>query len=566
MSAAIWYEREAYRTDGPKLMGRQAAGKGFLDGLIRHTSAERLTAVAKTKSEGDEFIATVHALRPDLPVTIVPIDGLGAIANTGTLYYPGPLTDRLAWARRHFQRQTWSLCGVTHTIASSRATETIARWLTAPLEPWDAVVCTSKAVHAAVARLIEAKAQDLKERIGATRFTVPRLPIIPLGVDCAAQASAASNRDAARARHGIAPSDFVVVFVGRLAFHAKAHPLPMYLALERLAGRHRVVLVECGWAANEAVTAVFDETRGRLCPSVRSIVLDGRKPEEVRCAWAVADVFCSLSDNIQETFGLAPIEAMAAAVPCVVADWNGYRDTVRNGIDGFTVRTLTPPPGTSIDLAYAHVMELDTYDMLLARTSMLTAVDVEATVVALRMLADDPELRRRLGTNAAKHARENYDWEVVIRAYEALWTELAEARRAGGSPTASSAKALARWPEHPDPFDLFADYPSARLAPSSHLRLLPDAETDAFATRIALRLNKLPHPVVSAQRLTQLRDNLREGVMTVQDVLSRFTPVQQREVLRGIMVLAKFGLIAVAVDGTSKQPVELRPTQKEQNE
>jgi hypothetical protein len=54
--------------------------------------------------------------------------------------------------------------------------------------------------------------------------------------------------------------------------------------------------------------------------------------------------------------------------------------------------------------------------------------------------------------------------------------------------------------------------------------------------------------------------------MTVQDVLSRFTPVQQREVLRGIMVLAKFGLIAVAVDGTSKQPVELRPTQKEQNE
>ncbi len=29
-------------------------------------------------------------------------------------------------------------------------------------------------------------------------------------------------------------------------------------------------------------------------------------------AWASADVFCSLSDNIQETFGIVPIEAMAA--------------------------------------------------------------------------------------------------------------------------------------------------------------------------------------------------------------------------------------------------------------
>ena len=30
---------------------------------------------------------------------------------------------------------------------------------------------------------------------------------------------------------------------------------------------------------------------------------------------------------------------MAAGVPLVVSDWNGYRDLVRNGIDGFRVPT-----------------------------------------------------------------------------------------------------------------------------------------------------------------------------------------------------------------------------------
>ena len=87
----------------------------------------------------------------------------------------------------------------------------------------------------------------------------------------------------------------------------------MYLALERLANRHRVVLVECGWAANDQIVQAFADASAKLCPSVRSIVLDGREPDLRTRAWASADVFCSLSDNIQETFGLTPIEAMAQA-------------------------------------------------------------------------------------------------------------------------------------------------------------------------------------------------------------------------------------------------------------
>ena len=42
---------------------------------------------------------------------------------------------------------------------------------------------------------------------------------------------------------------------------------------------------------------------------------------------------------MQETFGLTPIEAMACGVPQVVADWDGYRETVVEGETGFRVPT-----------------------------------------------------------------------------------------------------------------------------------------------------------------------------------------------------------------------------------
>ena len=93
------------------------------------------------------------------------------------------------------------------------------------------------------------------------------------------------------------------------------------------------LLIECGWTANDQIAQAFSEARAKLCPSVRSIVLDGRINDVRDTAWAAADVFCSLSDNIQETFGLTPIEAMAAGLPVVVTDWDGYKDTVRNGIE-----------------------------------------------------------------------------------------------------------------------------------------------------------------------------------------------------------------------------------------
>ena len=208
----------------------------------------------------------------------------------------------------------------------------LAELITAPAQPWDALICTSAAVKDNVLRVLQAQMEYLRDRLGAVRFPLPLLPVIPLGLHAEDFAFTPQERVQARKALNIDDDALVVLFVGRLTFHAKAHPLAMYQALERaaaLSGKS-VTLIECGWPPNPQVGKAYADAAKLACPNVRVVTLDGLEAAARHTAWAGADVFCSLADNIQETFGITPIEAMAARLPVVVSDWDGYKDTVRD--------------------------------------------------------------------------------------------------------------------------------------------------------------------------------------------------------------------------------------------
>jgi len=212
--------------------------------------------------------------------------------------------------------------------------------LTSPVQEWDAQICTSEVARQSLEFMHETQGEFLAARFGATKIPRPRLPVISLGIDTDRFAPDPRRRAEARQAFGVAEDEIVVLFAGRLSFHAKAHPLPMYLGLERVArekGR-RIRLIQAGLFANDFIGNAFKSGAAQFCPSVKCEFIDGRDTERWRQIWQVADLFTSLSDNIQETFGLAPVEAMAAGLPSVVTDWNGYRDTIRDGIDGIRVR------------------------------------------------------------------------------------------------------------------------------------------------------------------------------------------------------------------------------------
>jgi glycosyltransferase involved in cell wall biosynthesis len=468
-NAAIYFHPGGYVVDRKDLKGRHAAGEGFLRGFLSHAAVERVFAFADTPEHGRLFreIAADPALpHHGLPKEVLDLDSWPRLAEAGAVHVPSPELARFAWLRRRGDQRAFSITGVTHTTASHGAMDLIGGLLTVPVQPWDALVCTSACVRATVDRLLDDQEAYLRERVGAGTIPRPQLPVIPLGVDMArfAAPDAGSLRRSWRERLGIGADDLVVLFVGRLSYHAKAHPLPMLMALEEAVRAERpsvpVHLVQAGYFANEGIGRQFAEAEQALAPSIRHHHVDGRLPDVRHGIWHAADLFCSLSDNIQETFGLTPIEGMAAGLPVIASDWDGYRDTLEGGEGGILVPTTLMPAAAGEALGELHADGRLSYDRYLLETCMLASVDVAAARDAFRLLLGSPERRAAMGAAGRERAARLYDWRVVIRQYQELWAEL-DARRAHAAETAPRQGAAQ--PLRPNPLELFAGYPTHQL-------------------------------------------------------------------------------------------------------
>jgi starch synthase len=310
------------------------------------------------------------------------------------------------------------------------------------------------------------------------------------------------------------------------------------------------VLVECGWHANEFIEKAYADAARMACPSVRVVTLDGRKAQDRQTAWAGADVFCSLSDNIQETFGIVPIEAMAAGLPVVVSDWDGYKDTVRDGIDGFRIPTVMPQAGLGGDLALRHALEIDTYDMYCGHTCSLVAVDVQATAAAFEKLFNSPELCRQMGEAGRARAQTVYDWKPIIGQYEALWAKQTELRLAAKTESdKSGSKPLVHpWPARMDPFHAFASYPTQALTPQTLLALVDANAQVAVQRALAYRqLAMVDFAKVILPTEAEIVSVLNTAAQpqTAQALVAGIAQERQAFVFRTLAWLLKLGVLKV---------------------
>lgn len=549
-NAAIYFHPDGYATARADLKGRHVAGESFLTGLFRHSGLESFACHADTADTARLFVEMAERHAPGRRVMLYPTAVPGRLVEVGCLFVPGPGLESFAWRRRAAGQRTYSLCGITHTTAESPWN--LGALVTGPVQPWDAVICTSWAARASVEAVLLPYADYLRDRLGATRVPLPHLPVIPLGIDTDAFRFDAGVRAAERAALGLGADDVAVLFLGRLSFHAKAHPWPMYAGLERAVRRtgRRVHLIQAGWFGNDSIAAAFVEGARRYAPSVNAIFLDGRKPEVRNRVWAAADVFTSLVDNVQETFGITPVEAMATGLPSVVADWNGYRETVRDGVDGFRIPTVLPPPGAAADFADRYAADLDSYDYYIGRTSQVTAVDVEAAAEAYARLIADAGLRRRMGEAARERAVTVFDWRAVIPQYLEVWRRLADLRRhaeehAPPRPGADTS------PLHPDPLRMFQAYPTHTLDADTRL-VRTDGATGAEleAMVMALHADPLNSPargiLAPAADLRQAFDSLDPPGCTVGAVIAAVPAERRLLLLRSLVHLMKFGLVRMA--------------------
>ncbi len=455
------------------VMGRQVAGKEFLDAYLSHGRWAELVALVRSKPS----LASITKLWNSLPKAITDIKQLRIVVHANfhsrffptppsrVLHLPVPLDVRYAWVRQHRGPAAFAMSGVTHTLCTYGVAEALCQMVNTPLETYDTLFCTSKCAVAMVRAVTGNYVDYLKERHGGSPSCRVHLANVPLGVNPDKfRPATPAERIAARRALGVHDDEVMVLCVGRLSYHAKAHPFPVYHGLSQAAQAtgKKVHLVFFGWAANEGIAQSFRNGAAVFATGVRVTFVDGTKPDHRFTVWQAADLCTSLSDNFQETFGLTVTEAMASGLPIVAADWDGYRDQVVDGQTGILVPTYMVKDA-SADATSRLLMEEMNYDQFLGDCNQTVIVDARAAGVAFARLITDENLRRRMGSEARKRVLERFTWAHVVRAYEETWDTQEVERQKHAAFLQGQKKTFASPACFPEIEISFASFPTAML-------------------------------------------------------------------------------------------------------
>ena len=439
--AGLLLPSDAYNIERHQVMGRRVAGLQLAKAITANLREdESLTLIGTNPTDLRALAADLPLPRKSQLLLSTRLDPQ-ALAKLGCLHVPDPGLGHWCGLRSEQKGHSCSLTGVIHTLCSNGVSKALEELLTAPLYPWDALICTSRAGLQVVEAAIDGHHEALEKRFNCklNKPEGPLLPLIPLAIDPAPyrwqglHGSRAEQRLWARRQLGISTDALVVAFVGRLSFHSKAHPQPIYRALAKLAAsqNQEVLLLECGHIYNSAIGAAFDDLAIDYSP-LKVQRLGGLEPasdKQKQVSLAAADLFCSLADNLQETFGLSLLEAMAAELPVLASDWSGYRDLVEAGVTGFLVPTADALKGAALDqLEREYRLGLIGYDRMVGLRSLAVCIDPSALFQALSLLQQEPTRRQSMGVAGRERLERLFSADVVAGQYRCLWQELKEVR------------------------------------------------------------------------------------------------------------------------------------------
>ena len=536
----LLYHPDGYQVARKDLKGRHSAGESFLTAFLQQAAEPEIYALCVGKDGAELFSQTVKTCGRPLTPRPIGRGDIEVLRRQGVLNLPAPGIAEEAGTRSFVGDDAYALCGVTHTISSREMLDAVAQTAVAPVMPWDALICTSSAVHEALSGVLSGVEEHLRQRLGATRFVRPMMPVVPLGVHASRFTPKPADRQTWRQKLGLGDDVTAVLFFGRLSVHAKASPYQLAQAVEAAAkssGRKFAVLW-CGWFNDDFQRRAFMDTAKAMAPSVPFHHIDGRDESTRFSIWSAADIFCSLSDNIQESFGLTVIEAMAAGLPIVVSNWDGYRAAVQDGVNGVMIDSYLPKASLA-DAGYRYISGIDTYDVYIAGVSQLCFVDLAQTAQWLARLAGDEALRKKLGAAARKTAETSFDWSVVLPKYQEVWREqverLTKTRKEKARPSLG-------WLRH-DPAKTFANFPSKNLKDRSLLKRGPHfPQWGDLPKKSGIILNAAVL-TGNANYLAIQKMFSKDVPVAVDDVLKTFPEAERALVLRTLHWMVKIGLL-----------------------
>ncbi len=405
---------------------------------------------------------------------------------------------------------------------------------------YDTLICTSRAARKALHNTLDHISEKLRHSHNIDLKYNGSTEIIPLGVDT----DLFKPRDKKQIRHqlGLPKDAFIILWIGRISPLDKADLIPFLLVIKKLINENasKEIKLVLGGTGEEVFNKIIDDAIIDMKIEDFVIVVRPLLTNKRHLYHACADVFVSPVDNIQETFGITPIEAMASGVPQVVSDWDGYRDTVVNEHTGFLIPTFMADLDQELALKsgiYENYNLMDHFDM-----AQSTVVDLEAYRVALQVLINTPSLCQVMSENSRKRALEIYDWKNIIYSYERLWEMQKELAR-DQSPVEKEKSSY----DIPTFYKNFKHYASKQIVHSTEMFL---SETGRQVANKSLKLASY-YDAIDGLSTTVLIDILRDLLsmkgQTFESLKKQFSneSMSHEKVGRHIMWLLKYDYLRV---------------------
>lgn len=273
----------------------------------------------------------------------------------------------------------------------------------------DAIICSSECGKRVVLRCFD----KISDRLSVPRAKT-KLEVIPLGID---EIPAPLDRQKARSQFNFLDNQVVALCFGRFSDFDKMDLFPLLQAFKHAANNNSK-LVLAGAVHEETYFKMVQLWTKALGLSEQVEFVIDPCEEQKRLLYSAADFFVSVADNPQETFGLTPLEAMAARLPLIVSDFDGYRELCSDDV-GFRVPT-----------AWCDLQELDALQAIMdGRTfhrlaAQSISVDVLALADAMKKLFEDTALRAKMSVASRARFEAYYSHKKTIGRLERLWDTL----------------------------------------------------------------------------------------------------------------------------------------------
>jgi glycosyltransferase involved in cell wall biosynthesis len=447
------------------IWGAGTARAGFVRALLQHGSYDRYYALCEDQISLNRARARLACFPNHERIELVSIDEYRKLRNVDQmiLFCPDPFLHKLISLRKLQDRCDWPAIGLTHSLSPNQGVSIVLQWILGGFREHDCLVCTSDAGRKVMRNLLSHLCDELARR---HRFSLVahalRLVVIPLGVDAAGFEP--RNKSDARARCKLPADATVFLYLGRFSTAYKADLFPLILAFSQLPAhkQEKAKLVLAGSDAQSRLAPKLTAFAQDLGIAEQIVVMPNVTTEEKHDLYHAADVFVSPSDNLQETFGMTIIEAMAAGLAVIASDWNGYRDTVDPGKTGLLVPTYWANCVDELSRS-AVWRDLTALHQHMAQT---VSVDSRSLMGIMDSFLENPSLARRMGEAGRRRAKALYDWPVIVQQYETLWGDLLDvAKKSKGD--AERAHGIYTY----DYTQVFGHYPTRMINVDDRLRL-----------------------------------------------------------------------------------------------